>query len=175
MKISDIRSAIKDAGYVRASITGGTPDEFKRMRVGPRLAPEVERLQALEIGAHFPDDIASRDKEIARCQQVIERWRGVQDKPAGDDQLTSPQQPFIRWGTVEIPLDENALTYARFKLARLSVQCEHCGRDMLQCATVRMRITTPEPVPHSVVCDCGREYPIEMGETLLARLQRKPA
>jgi hypothetical protein len=83
--------------------------------------------------------------------------------------------PYIRIGATELPLDPEAVQRGGFHLASLPRPlCDDCGRDLLECATLRLHITAPAPVPHSVVCDCGREYPVEVGPSLVARLRAAP-
>jgi hypothetical protein len=81
ISITEIREAIRDVGYTRESLTGGTSEEFKRQGVGPKLTEKVAQLRALEISPRFEADIQRRAKEIWRCEQVINRWNSVQDSP----------------------------------------------------------------------------------------------
>jgi hypothetical protein len=73
MKISDIRAAIKAAGYIHADVGGGTPEE--RQRVGSRIAEAIDELRMLDIPDHFPADIESRNAEVQRCEQLLDRWK----------------------------------------------------------------------------------------------------
>ena len=78
LKIGQIRDVIRFAAYVRHDLTGGTPDEFRRQQVGPRLREEIQKLQALEIPARFAADIERRADEIRYCETVIARWDAKQ-------------------------------------------------------------------------------------------------
>jgi hypothetical protein len=75
MKIKEIREVIDTARWVRNDLTGGTPAEFLRQNVGPRLQEEIAKLRALEIPERFTADIAARDLMIQRCTDTATRWQ----------------------------------------------------------------------------------------------------
>jgi hypothetical protein len=78
ISIKSIRDAIRSVTWTRNDLCGGTPEEFRKQQVGPRLERAILELRTLIIPPRFINDIAAREEEITRCQAVIVRWHAAQ-------------------------------------------------------------------------------------------------
>lgn len=93
MKITQIRSVISGAAWVRQDFGGHTREEFKRADVAGRLGEKIAALRALVIAPRFARDIERRDDEIRYCEAVIARWHAAKAEPVVDTRVCTEGGP----------------------------------------------------------------------------------
>jgi hypothetical protein len=81
MKISDIRSVIQSAAWVRRDLSGHTREEFNRRDVPTVLSRYITELRSLEIHPRFVREIEQRNEAIRYCEELGARWNLAHQTP----------------------------------------------------------------------------------------------